>query len=150
MMTVDEAQQLATRWSDRLRSAGLNNPEILSATYNPAYFGNAEAIFRVGLMLLHIVRDRGQELLNVAFDTQPDQFYPIEDIEIAMGWKTLEEINARQEPEQLDLILSRLALRSDQLMDGLSGERERLTRARINRATKDRSQAFINRLRSTE
>lgn len=150
MMAVDETQQLAKSWADRMQAAGLNNPEILSATCSPAHFGDAESTFRVGLMLLHIVRDRGHELLSVAFPANPNQFYPIEDIEIAMGWTSIEEINARQEPEQLDLVLSRLAQRSDQLIDEMSGDRERLTRARIERATRNRRQAFVDRLRNSE
>jgi hypothetical protein len=147
MKLQGEVQQLVTTWTDRLRAAGLQSPELLSATYDAAHFGNAEATFRIGSMLVRIVRDRGQELLNVASSLAPAQFHPIEDVEIALGWKTIDDVLARQEPEQLDVAISRLAQRFDQLAEGLSGERERLTRARIERATRDRRQAFIDRLR---
>ena len=149
-ITMDDTQRLAENWKDRLRAAGLTNPEFLSATYSPAHFGNAEVDFRAGLMILRLVRDRGQEFLSVAFDPIPDQFYPIEDIEIAMGWATIEEVNARQEPEQLGLVLSRFAQRFDQLMEGMSGDPGCLTRARIEKAKKDRGQAFVERLRKMQ
>lgn len=147
MIAMDQEQQLVSNWVDRLRTAGLNEPEILSAAENPKSFGNAEATLRVGVMLIQIVRDRGQELLSVAFDSDPDHFYPIEDIEVAMGWQALEDITSREELEQLDLVLSRLAEHFDQLADAISSEREQLTLARIERAKRERSKAFIDRLR---
>jgi hypothetical protein len=147
MKLQSEAQQLVTSWTERLRAAGLQSPELLSATYDPAHFGNAEATFRVGSILVRVVRDRGQELLNVASSQTPAQFHLIEDVEIAMGWKTIDDVLARQEPEQLDIALSRLAQRFDQLATGWSGEQERLTRARIERARRERRQAFMDRLR---
>lgn len=147
MKLQGEAQKLVTSWTDRLQTAGLQRPELLSATYDAAHFGDAEATFRVGSMLVRIVRDRGQELLKVASGQTPAQFHPIEDVEIAMGWKTIDDVLERQEPEQLVVAISRLAQHFDQLADGLSGERERLTRARIEKATRGRRQAFIDRLR---
>jgi hypothetical protein len=143
-----EAQQLVTVWTDRVRAAGLPDPGVLSATYDSAHFGDAEAVFRIGSLLIRIVRDRGQELLSVASSATPTQFHPIEDVEVAMGWKTIEDVLATQEPEQMDLVLSRFAQHFDELAENLSGGHERFTRARIERATRERRQAFIDRLRS--
>jgi hypothetical protein len=148
MNSQSEAQQIVNGWADRLRTSGLQSPEVLSSTYDAAHFGNAEAIFRIGSLLIRIVRDRGQELLSVAASQTPEQFYPIEDVDIAMGWKTIDEVIARDEPEKLDLVATRLAQHFDQLAAGLTGERERFTRARIEKATKGRREAFMNRLRS--
>lgn len=124
MKLQGEAQRLITSWTDRLQAAGLQSPELLSAMYDAAHFGDAEATFRIGSMLVRIVRDRDQELLNVASSPAPTQFHPIEDVEIALGWKTIDDVLARQEPESLDIAISGLAQRFDQLVDGLSGEHE--------------------------
>lgn len=145
-MSQYETQEFATSLGDRLRAAGLKNPERLSAMVDTEHFGNAEATFRVGSLILRIVRDRDEEFLSVAFGARPDQFYLIDDIELAMGWKTLEDVTTIREAEQLDPILSRIAERFVQLVDKSTGERECLFRARIERASRDRSEAFINHL----
>jgi hypothetical protein len=147
MKPETDAQLFAKSLADRLMAAGLRDAELQSLTYEPAHFGNGEAIFRVGALLLRIVRDRSQDLLDVASNVVPTQFHPVEDIEVAMGWKAMSEILTRKEPEQLDPVLSRLARHFDELSDALSGDRERLTRARIEKATRERGQAFISRLR---
>lgn len=49
MIAMDQEQQLVSNWVDRLRMAGLNEPEILSATENPNSFGHAEAHSRIKL-----------------------------------------------------------------------------------------------------
>jgi hypothetical protein len=65
------------------------------------HFGDAEAVFRVGTLLLRLVRDRGQEFMDLATIAAPDKFYQFDDVEIAMGWKTIDEVLAKRELEPL-------------------------------------------------
>jgi len=64
-----------------------------------------------------------------------------------MGWKTIEEVLAKRELETLGSLLAQLQEHRAELNDAFSGDRERLTRARIERAARERGQAFVERLR---
>ena len=148
MISDIEYPSVVLEWAARLRSTGFSDPEILSATYNPEFFGNAEAEFRIGPVRLRIERERFQELLSVAFDPEPEEFYPFEDIEVAWGWATSDEVSARQEPVALNLVLGRLRQECDKLIDGMTGVSGRLARARIERVGRKRRQVMLEKLSS--
>lgn len=131
----------------RLKAAGLQDAELVSSTPESPSFGDAESIFRLGPLFLHFVRDRGEEFVDVASSAAPQKFFQLDDLDIAMGWKTIDEVLSKQEPESLDAVLARIAQHGAELHDAFSGVRERLTRARVERAAQDRGQAFMGRLR---
>lgn len=131
----------------RIEAAGLKDVELISSTPDSSSFGNAEAVFQLGPLILRFVRDRGQELLDAAFSETPDRFFLFDDIDIAMGWKTIDEVLAKREPESLEKILGRLAQHTAKLSATFSGAPSRLTRARVERAERDRGEAFMKRLR---
>jgi hypothetical protein len=135
--------------AERLKAAGLVGAEMVSSTPTSSSFGDAEAMFRLGPLILRFVRDRGQDLLDVATATAPDQFFLLDDLEVAMGWRTIGEVLAKQDPESLDAILARLGERASELTDALSVVRERATRARIECAARERGEAVIARLGRT-
>jgi hypothetical protein len=131
----------------RLKDAGIDDAELVRANYDSKSFGNAEAVFRARPLVLRFLRDRGEEFLELATNAAPEQFYQFGDVEIAMRWKTVDEILARRELEGLDRILDRLRQHRAELNDAFSGDRERLTRARLEQAMQKRGDAFMDRLR---
>jgi len=64
-----------------------------------------------------------------------------------MGWKTIDEVLAKREPEELRAVLARLGENLGALSDAFSGDQERLTRTRVERAARERGQVFTDRLR---
>ncbi len=130
----------------RLQAAGLN-AQLLSSAPVSASFGNSEATFRWGPLILHFVKDRGQELVDIAMTGAPDRFFLIDDLDVAMNWRSVDEVLAKRQPEKLDAIFARLADHASELNDAFSGAREPLTRAKLQRAERERGEAFMARLR---
>jgi len=131
----------------RLNEVGLGDAEFVSATPESAAFGDAVAVFRIGPLLLRFTCERGQEFVDVASQLEPETFYQFDDVDIAMGWRSVDEVLAKREPEPIGAVLQRVKANFVILGDAFSGDRERLTRARVERATRERGQAFTARLR---
>lgn len=131
----------------RLAGAGLTGATLVSSSPMAQTFGNTEAVFRLGRLLLRFVQDRGQAFLDVASEAAPTDFHQYDDVEIAMGWKTIDEVLAKREPEDLVAVLARLRANLDALSDAFSGDRERLTRGLVERAARERGREFTDRLR---
>ena len=111
-------------------------------------FGDAQVTFKCGPLLLRAVRDRGQVFLDMASSAAPTQFHQLDDVEVAMGWKTVDEILAKKEPEDLTVLLRRLASNLSMLCDAFSGPRERLSRGLVERAARERGRRFTESLRT--
>lgn len=129
-----------------LSKTGIDGAESIRAISDAKNFGDAEAIFRVGPLVLRFLRDRSQEFLELATNVAPDKFYQFGDVEIAMGWKTIDEVLAKRELEPLSSVLARLHEHRAEMSEALSSDRESLTRARIERAAQERGKAFVERL----
>lgn len=136
---------LASTAAEKIRSAGLA-ADLLNETSDRQSFGNAQATFRLGPLLLRFVRDRGEEFLDIASDAAADRFHLFDDVEIAMGWKSTDEVLAKNQPEPLEDVLKRIKTRLDELQKAFSGNQERFTRAKVERAAKERGEAFVRRL----
>jgi hypothetical protein len=130
-----------------LRDAGFNQVELVKEKYDAQQFGDAEATFRVGSLLLRFQRDRGQDFLDLGSVSSPEKFFLFDDLDIAMGWKSIEEVLAKSEPESLASVLGRISQNFAQLEEAFSDEREPSTRARVERAARSRGEAFVARLR---
>lgn len=135
---------------DQLNAAGLKDAEVISFSPESAAFGNSEAVFRLGPVLLRFICDRGQEFLDLASSIEPTVFHQFDDVDIAMGWKSIEDVLAKREPEDMSAVLTRVEKNLGALSEAFSGERERLTRARVERAAKERGKAFTSRLRGNK
>ncbi|HJX64477.1 MAG TPA: hypothetical protein VJ860_11080 [Polyangia bacterium] len=131
----------------QLKASGFEDAEVIREVHDDKNFGNAEAVFRVDGFFVQFLRDRGQDFVSIAFPTSPEKFFQLDNVEIAMGWKTVEQVIAKHEREDLASVLNRLAQRVGQLRDAFSGDQERFTRARIEKASKDRGIALVARLR---
>ena len=130
-----------------LKAAGFDDVELKSERYDTQHFGNAEAVFRVGSLLIRFQRDRAQDFVDLASPSRPEEFHQFDDVDIAMGWKSVEAVLAKTEPEDLGSVLSRLMRNFAHLEKAFSGEEERFTRARVKKAAKSRGEAFVASLR---
>jgi hypothetical protein len=131
----------------RLLDAGLDNTALVRSSAEDQPFGNADVVFGLGELLLRFVRDRGQTFVDIASSAAPTEFHQFDDIEIAMGWKTIDQILAKREPDDLGIVLTRVRENLGTLTDAFSGDRERFTRARVKAAARERGKAFTARLR---
>ena len=131
----------------RLSGAGLGDAELVSATPESAAFGDTTAVFRIRPLLLRFTRERGQEFVDLASQSEPDTFHQFDDVDIAMGWRSVDEVLAKRKPEPIAAVLRRIKANLAVLGDAFSGDRERLTRARVERAARERGHAFTARLR---
>ena len=122
----------------RLAAAASIEPVEVVSYEERSQFGDGEVVLCVNGILLKIVRDRGQEFLDVASICCPEKFYQFDDVEIAMGWRAIEDVLAKTEPEPLEQVLERLGTVIAELREKLSGDQERFTRARLEHATKER------------
>lgn len=126
-----------------LAAAGLPEGEVVSSTPPSKASGGAWAIFRLGPVLLKVTCDRGREYLDLASLHDPTAFHQLDDVEIAMGWRSVVEVVDRREPEDLMAALTRVGTRLGALKDALSEERQRSTRAAFERAARERGEAFV-------
>ena len=131
----------------RLSEAGLGDAELVSAAPESAAFGDTTATFRIRPLLLRFTRERGQEFVDLASQSEPDTFHQFDDVDMAMGWRSVDEVLAKRKPEPIAAVLRRIKANLAVLGDAFSGDRERLTRARVERAARERGHAFTARLR---
>jgi hypothetical protein len=141
-----QAIPLAESAAAQLKAAGIERADLVEKSPENGAFGDSEAIFRIGSLLLRFVRERGQEFIDISGGTTADRFHQFSDIEIAMGWSTIEEELAKREPEQLSQVLDRVSRHLAELDGAFSNGREQLTHARIERAARERGEAFVRRL----
>lgn len=100
MATETHAEWIAAR----LVASGID-AVCVGSQQDDRNFGNAEAIFRADSLLLRFLRDRGQDFLDVGLVEMPTQFHQFHVVEVAMGWKTLDQVLARREPENLIAVI---------------------------------------------
>ena len=144
-MAMTENKLLNTA-RETIESVGIEGVELERESFDPRNFGNGEVVFRLGPLLLRFIRDRGQDFLDIASTIAPDRFHQFDDVEIAMGWKSVEETLGKSEPEPLADMLGRLRNRLGELQSAMSGNQEAFTRARIERAAEQRGAEFVKRL----
>src|SRR6185503_15914041 len=92
----------------KLIDAGLDDAELISSPPGAAPYGDKSTIFRIGPLLLRIVSERGQEFVDLASKSTPEKFHQFDDVEIAMGWRSVDEVLAKREPEPIESVLQRV------------------------------------------
>lgn len=128
--------------SARLRAAGID-AELVSSTPDSQSFGNADATFRWGPLILLFVRDRGEEFIEVASAAVPARLFLYDDLSVAMSWQTISEVTERESLESVENMLARLKDHAAQIHDAFSDAQERFTRGRLERASRERGAAMI-------
>ena len=135
---------LARRFEDELRRVGLP-ARIVGASGEASSFGDGEVLAHLDTLLLRLVRDRGQEFLDLARVSRPSHFHRFDDVEVALGWRSLADMLARTEPEPLHLVLERVRSKLPELRDAFEGDRAPLTEKRIEEAARKRADALLAR-----
>jgi len=88
------------------------------------------------------------QLVDIAPVNGQPKFEQFDDVEIAFGWKTIDQVLSKREPEDLGEVLSRLASRLSELHGAFLDHPVAATICRIERAAQDRGRAFVDRLRA--
>ena len=133
-----------------LGEAGLGDAELVSAAPVSAAFGDTVAVFLISPLLVRFVRfvrDRGEVFIDPASQSAPDILHQVDDIGIVMGWWSVTDVLSRSQPVAMGAVLLLLKAHFDALRDAFSGDRGRLTRAHVERAARERGEAFVASLR---
>ena len=130
-----------------LAEAGLSDAQFVSTSPQTVEFGDTAAVFRVGPLLLRFTTERGQAFIDLASLAEPTVFHQFDDVDVALGWRSTDEVLAKREPEPIHAVLRRVSTNLSALCDAVSGDQERLMRARVQKAARERGQAFTARLR---
>lgn len=126
---------------------GLPCNDVIHEAQRLDHFGDGEVVFEVGPLHLRFLRERGQDFLDVSPASAPGEYHPFGDVELAMGWKTVDEVWMRSEPEPLPEILQRLRRHYQQLQEAFSGTQVHATLAKLDFASRRRGAAFVDHLR---
>jgi hypothetical protein len=136
---------LAGRFEDALRSAGLS-AAIVRASPESRFYGDGEVVASLDTVLLRLVRDRGEEFLDLGHVSRPDRFHQFGDVELAMGWRSLDDILAMRGPEPIHVVLERLRSKLPELREAFEADRAPITEKRIEEAERRRGDAVMGRL----
>ncbi len=128
-----------------MHNQGLEGMRLLSHEYDKHSFGNAVAVFQCGSLIFRFVGDRGQDFLEMASIIFPDRYYQFDDIDCAMGWKTLDEVLSKQEPEPLEDLLYRVNMNLSLLEQSFSKERVDTTISILELRVKERRDAVLRK-----
>jgi hypothetical protein len=109
-------------------------------------FGNAEAVFSIGSLRLRFLRDRGQEFLELGSSAEPGRFFLVDDVEVAMGWKALEEGLSKHHPDDLRDVLARIGAKRKELEQAFSLRNWPTSARRFESAAKMRGELFLRHL----
>jgi hypothetical protein len=97
-------------------------------------------------MHLRFVRQKGQDFVDVSPASVPGQYHQLGDVELAMGWKTVDPVWSRPEPEPLTSIVERLRAHYLEFADAFSSARASETLAKASFASRRRGAAFVDHL----
>ncbi|MEO7723190.1 MAG: hypothetical protein ABIU29_00650 [Chthoniobacterales bacterium] len=131
-----------------INASGIAGAELIaSPSYPSANFGDSEVIFRIRAILVRFIRDRGQEFVDLAFNSAPSLFYQFDDVAVAMGWTTLPALLRRSEPAPIGPVVDQLANNLCLLEEAFSDAHQGSTRAKFEKAAHEREQAIMDSLR---
>lgn len=146
-MSAHVDEDFASSVRRRMADAGLTGATVVSAEPESGAFGDAIATLRVEGLLMRVVRDRGEEFLDIGCSEDPGTFFQYDDVEVALGWRTVEDLVSRQTPEPLDAVLERVGRRLPDLQAALSPGHAGRTLELVRAVEKERGEAFVARLR---
>jgi len=104
---------LTKRARQELKTAGLT-ATLLREEYYADLFGNALVEFGIGNIILRFVRDRSYDMVLLASRLVPDRSFAFADIEVGMGWKSVDE-SLRTESASISYVLSEVAKHLEEL-----------------------------------
>ena len=144
-MTNEESLNVFVR--RLLANAGLTVDEVIHEFVHPDHFGDGEVILQVGPMHLRFVRERGQDFVDLSPASTPGRYHPFGDVELAMGWKAVDDVRLRADPEPLPAVLARLREHYREFEAAFSEFSAQETLAKLDFASRRRGTAFVDHLR---
>lgn len=140
---------LLQRVNDEVKTAGLRFVRPAEEVARDSA-GNEAVVGELGPILVRFVRDRGQDWLELGpSNAEPRRFYSFQDVQVALGWKSCEEVLAMKEVEPLGQILQRITSGWLEITKVFSGEAGALGWKRVEKVARERGEAFAARLRSS-
>jgi len=95
--------------NQELENVGIEGFEVLSESYSPETFGNAEVVYKIEDFIVKIVRDRGQDIISLSSKIRPEEFYPFCDVSIVMGWQSMNEVVTTFDPPSLACAIGQIS-----------------------------------------
>ena len=130
-----------------LAAVGISEAELLSERYNPEHFGDGEASFRLsGSIVLRLVRERGEDFVDIAPGSAPGESFRWDDLCIALGWRKVEDVVGRTRPIPIEEELAEILARASDLDTALAVGRLASTREAAREAGEQRERAFLDKL----
>ena len=133
---------IAERARESLEAAGLDR-----FTFQNSSNFEDHAVFVDDDVALRFVSDRGELFVDIASSRPPSRFFMLDDLDIAMGWRSLSDVVTKRRPEPLNLILARLAGSWPEIQELFAPQRLESTLDMLSRAEAARGQAMEDRLR---
>lgn len=142
-------ESFVSHLKDALRDVGLAVGDPIDAAYDEQVFGNGFAVFKLDPIIVHITRDRGRYELSLGpAKGLRRRLYTLNTVEIAMGWKSVEEALDEKDLFSLSEAIGRLKDRFEDLASAFSLPRRRRTVEGLRRAEKARAHALMRRFGS--
>jgi hypothetical protein len=139
-------ESLAQRVERVFRQYGIVSAGLVSVDPAGPDGVSEAATFELDDLLLRFVRERTEVYLDIATKAPDPEFHQFDDVEIALGWTSVEEVLKKASPEPLDSVIARVARCVASLKAELYGPHAEWTRARILRANSDRAKLRRQRL----
>ena len=143
-MVPDET--LAQRIERAFRQQGIVSARLVSVDPAGTDGISETATFELEGLLLRFVRERTEVYLDIGTQLPDPEFHQFDDVEIALGWTSVEEVLKKDSPESLDRVIARVAQSGASLKAELCGPHAEWTKARILRANSDRAKLRRQRL----
>jgi len=138
---------LCERAEEALSDAGFEPATLEREMYDEEEFGNAEAVFTLGSLRSRFLRDRAQDFLELGSTAEPRRFFLVDDVEVAMGWKKVEEGLAKQYPDDLKDVVARVGAKRKELEHALSLTNGPKSIQRFETAATKRGEHFLSLLK---
>lgn len=140
-------RSLFQRVENESKAAGLTLTNLQTCG-RPGALGDDHVVGHLGPMLVRFVRDRGQDWMEIGpADAEPRCFFSFQDVQFALGWKSIDQVLDMKDVEPLGQVLQLVADRWSELVRHLSGGVASAGWKRVERAADARGEAFAERLR---
>ena len=131
---------------ESLRNVGLAARYPIDAGYDDHAFGNGFAVFNLDAINVRITKDRGRYEVHLGpARGLRRKLHTLNTVEIAMGWRSVEEALEENDLFSLSEAVGRLRNRYDELASAFSLPQRRRTLRVLRRAEKVRAEALMKR-----
>jgi len=146
-VVAERENPLLVDWTRTFAAAGIGEASLLSESFEPNHFGDGQASFRLGSIILRLVRDRGEDSVDITPSCAPHEYFRLDDICVALGWRDVQDVVARMRPIPLEDELKEVVRRAARLEAALEADQLPLTREKVREAAEKRERAFLDELR---